>query len=64
MLILFFIIVIAIGIFRSSGDGHIYRGAGLTGLGDAHDRQHAGAAFVLIILAVLFIAAGIMSMME
>lgn len=57
-------IFIAVKVFNSTGDGGILKAMGLNDLGDRHDAQHAGSAFVLILIAVWFIAAGIMSLME
>lgn len=53
-------IFITIGIFRSSGDGDIYRSAGMKEVGDRHDAQHAGSAFILIVIGILVVVALIM----
>lgn len=58
------IISIAIGIFRSTGDGEAMRSIGFKERGDAHDRDHAASGLVLIIIGVLFAYASIVTLME
>ena len=58
------IISIAIGIFRSTGDGEAMRSIGCKERGDAHDREHAASGLVLIIIGALFAYASIVTLME